>query len=77
MSAGIIWEIFLEEGYLGLGLKDGWTFEGGEGSTQSRGMDGGKGQNRWWDVDQAWPEQRDEEEEGTRTGHIEHLSCQA
>lgn len=68
MSAGIIREIILEEGRLGLGLKDGWTFGRGEGSTQSRGVDGWKGQNRWRDVDQAWPEQRDKEEEGRGLG---------
>jgi len=52
---------------LGLALKGGETSDrGGEHPEQSCGD--GKGQNRWWDVAQAWLEQRDKEEEGTRTG---------
>lgn len=64
MSAGIIREIFLEDGHLGLGFKD--RQRRGECPEQRRG--GGKGQNQRWDVDQAWLEQRDREAEGTRTG---------
>ena len=77
MSAGIIWEIFLEEGRFGLGLKDGMDLRQRRGEHPEQRRGGRKGQNQQRVVDQAWLERGTRRRKGRGLASTEHLSCQA